>query len=312
MECISNIERLVRAYKRTCADVVLLFDEEPRTTNFPDLLTLVDTDLALLAQFELADSLRSDQTCHGLAHANLVRELALALALGINEVAPERISLYQICILIHVASYLHDIGSGRDHALSGAQFAWKYLFNAGFPEHTVREICGIIACHRSSAVLGIPKMMPNFLDAAWMLVAAADKFSDGRKRVREQPAAQIAALVEAGKMSEFSGDQHDQANYAIVEADFRVESTTGDSAVDGVVVLMYNLDSRVATPNLITTLFFKRFQTCIKAFGYLHFGFCIEFNSVRYVLDQSGLQWVMNSSDAAGGAAAAGADAMSE
>lgn len=244
-------------------------------------------DPVILALYASGDENRKHQTKHDLNHVLLVLDVANKLAAAILALFPGMMSEHVLNVIIPLAAFLHDIGGGIDadnHAEAGARWVRMYLKKLGFDRKTVTEIYRIIAGHRSEVVLGANSFKrPDFADAAWAIVVIADKAVGDEERVRPEPAAELARLREAHKMSEFQGSAHDQVTFAIKSSDLVVDGRE--------IVLKLRIDGEVASPEQIYTLYGKRFHGCGKAALYLGFVFRLEFNGVRFYYDEGLQSW---------------------
>lgn len=254
--------------------------------NYNDISKLFE-DVVILALYASGDQNRSHQTKHDITHVRLVMDVAIKLAAAIHALYPNMMSEHVQKVIIPLAAFLHDIGGGIDadnHAEAGAIWAREYLLKLGFDDATVTEICRIIAGHRSEVALGTDSFKrPDFADAAYAIVVIADKAVGDEERVRPEPAAELARLREAGKMSEFQGSDHDRVTYSIKSSDLVVDGSE--------IVLKLRIDEEVAAPELIYSLYGKRFHGCGKAAQYLGFAFRLEFNGVRFYYDEGLQSW---------------------
>ena len=242
------------------------------------------------------DKLSASQTKHDEGHAFQVLKVGRALVAEIHRRAPEMIDEYTREIIIPIALFLHDVGRAIDvdhHAAAGAKWARKYLLELGFDIATVRAICKIIACHRSSVVLKPNSFRaPHYKDAAWAIVVIADKAVGDEDRVRPGPLSQLQKLRKQRRISEWNGSPHDLVNYAIKGASLIVDGREDRKSDPGAIVLKLRTDSLVCSPFDIYDLYRDRFHACGKAAQYLGFLFRLEFNGVRYAYSKEKQDWV--------------------
>lgn len=268
---------------------------EQQVPDYNTLVPKVYTDPEVLALCAEGDRKRASQTYHDLTHFTLVRDVAVSLATSIDNLVPGLLSQHTREVIIPVAGFLHDVGGGidpDDHARVGAQWSRKYLKKLGFTRDDIREISRVIACHRSEVVLK-PRSFSrrNFADAAWAIVVIADKAVGDEERVRPGPAAELARLRNEHRMSEWTGSEHDQVNFAIKSADLVLDGRGKGATDPGVIVLKLRLDEEVASPEQVYKLYGRRFHACGKAAQYLGFVFRLEFNGERYYYDKKAQGW---------------------
>lgn len=268
---------------------------EQQVPDYNTLIPAIYADPEVIALCAEGDRKRASQTYHDLTHFTLVRDVAVSLASSINNLMPGLLSKHTLEVIVPVAAFLHDIGGGidpDDHARVGAQWSRKYLKKRGFTKEDIREISRVIACHRSEVVLK-PRSFSrrNFADAAWAIVVIADKAVGDEERVRPGPAAELSRLRDEHKMSEWTGSEHDQVNFAIKSADLVLDGRGKGATDPGVIVLKLRLDEEVATPEQVYKLYSRRFHACGKAAQYLGFVFRLEFNGERYLYDKKSQGW---------------------
>jgi prolyl oligopeptidase len=268
---------------------------EQQVPDYKTLIPQVYSDSEVMALCAEGDRKRASQTYHDLTHFILVRDVAISLASSIDALIPGMLTQHVREVIIPIAAFLHDIGGGidpDDHARVGAQWARKYLKKLGFARDDIREISRAIACHRSEVVLK-PRSFSrkNFADAAWAIVVIADKAVGDEERVRPGPAAELARLREDRKMSEWTGTEHVQVNFAIKSADLVLDGRSKGATDPGFIVLKLRLDEEVASPEQVCKLYGRRFHACGKAAQYLGFVFRLEFNGERYFYDKKSQEW---------------------
>lgn len=265
-------------------------------THAKGLRDFIFRDPEVRKLYKLGDKLSSSQTKHDEGHAFQVLAVGVALSNEINRRIPEVLDEYAREIVIPIACFLHDAGRAinvDNHASAGAKWARGYLANLSFDRATVRKICRIIACHRSSIVLK-PKSFTaaNYEDAAWAVVVIADKAVGDEDRVRPEPLKELRRLRRLRRMQDFQGSQHDLVNYAIKGSCIQVDGREDNATDPGVIVLKLRIDRHVCPPSTIFTLFRERFHACSKAAQYLGFAFRLEFNGVRYAFCKEKKDWV--------------------
>ncbi len=246
-------------------------------------------DPRLLKLYDAGDRLSRSQTKHDANHAYLVRDVAVELVRQLREhKCPEPLDEETASVVIPLAAFLHDIGRGvdvEDHAGAGARLMHKYLRDSGFPEHIVKRVCRIIACHRSKVVLS-----RELDDPAWAIVVIADKAVGDEDRVRPLRAKLLRIMRFFGAARLWQGE-HDRVNFAIKEAHLVVDGD--DRSLDpGAIVLKLRIDEKVARPDEIYSLYGERFHACGRAAQYLGYLFRLEFNGIRFVYDKAVSGWV--------------------
>lgn len=239
------------------------------------LVAYIFTHPLILEMAERGDKLSSNQTDHGMTHFLEVVKIARQLALMLNARKPGTVSEWDLEVVLPLAALLHDIGravSVEDHASAGAKWSRDFLRNLTLPGDTetlpwatVKRICKIIACHRSSIVL-----RRKFDDNCWALTVLADKFAGDEERVRPGRAFVMTVLTFFG----FSHIKlrhdgiHDRVNFAIknVEPDL----TEGD------LLLKLTIDPRVCDGRLVLDTYSERYVACHLASEYLGYRFVFQ------------------------------------
>jgi hypothetical protein len=263
-------------------------------TRAKELRDFIFRDPTVRQLYAQGDQLSSSQTKHDEGHAFQVLAVGKALVREIHKRMPLMFDEYTREIVIPIAAFLHDVGRAinvDEHASAGAKWAKGYLTGLGFDRTTVRSICRIIACHRSSVVLK-PKSFsaPDYKDAAWAIVVIADKAVGDEDRVRPEPLKELRRLRQKRRMHEFAGSKHDLVNYAIKGAALTVDGRD-DLADPGAIVLKLKIDKVVCQPADIYGLYLDRFHACGKAAQYMGFLFRLEFNGVRYAFSKEKQEW---------------------
>jgi hypothetical protein len=262
------------------------------------ILNFMYIDQEVRDLYDKGDQLSKDQTKHDVKHAELVRDAALGLVERLfvtAEIAEKEgvISKKQLRmrselrpfsrnIIVAAAAYLHDIGRAvnvNEHASAGAKWAAKYLSEKAMPKQAVDLICKIIACHRSSTVL-----KADFDHAAWAIVVIADKAVGDEDRVRPDKAFYLRLMRFFGISGLWKGSLHDKVNFAIKAAKLVV--------LGNKIVLRIKLDTRVAKPKEIYTLYRSRFHAASKASKYLGYTFALEFNEEMFVFCDEQNNWI--------------------
>ncbi|MGD9679683.1 MAG: HD domain-containing protein [Candidatus Obscuribacterales bacterium] len=247
-------------------------------------------DPEIVALYEKGDRKSRHQTKHDIDHALQVMRLAEKIA---NMLQVERKAMFDewtISVVIPMAAFLHDIGRAfdvDDHAKAGAKWAKGYLQRLTvseadrevLPVEVINRICRIIAMHRSSVVL-----KRDFNDGAWAVVVLADKCVGDEDRVRPDKAMVLEALTTLRLLwLPLPISVHDRANFAIKRADVELR--------DREIVLVVDLDQRVARPDLIYNLYGDRFYACAKAAKFFGVAFLMEFNGVTFAYDTVRKSW---------------------
>lgn len=229
----------------------------------------------VVAMAKKGDELSSNQTDHGMTHFLEVVGLARRLAELLNTRQPGALSDWELEVVIPLAALFHDIGraiSVEDHASAGAKWTRDFLRNLSLPGDSetlpwdsVKRICKIVACHRSSVVL-----KRDFDDACWAVVVAADKFAGDEERVRPARAFVMTVLTFFG-LSHIKlrhDGVHDRVNFAIKEAEPLLRGNE--------LVLRQVLDPRVCDGRLVLDTYADRYLACHRAAAYLGLRFVLE------------------------------------
>lgn len=229
----------------------------------------------VLAMAKKGDELSSNQTDHGMTHFLEVVSLARRLAALLNTRKPDTLSAWELEVVVPLAALFHDIGRAinvDDHAAAGAKWTRDFLRGLTLPGdtetlpwETVKRICKIVACHRSSVVL-----KRDFDDPCWAVVVAADKFAGDEERVRPGRAFVMTILTFFGlsHVKLRHDGVHDRVNFAIKEAE---PVLRGDE-----LVLRQVLDPRVCDGRLVLDTYADRYLACHRAAAYLGLRFVLE------------------------------------
>ena len=188
-------------------------------------------------------------TEHSIRHISIVSSRAARILedLGYQK---ERIELAKI------AGYLHDIGNcvnRVDHAHSGAILAYQILKDMGMPVKERAEIMMAIGNHDEQTGNAV-----SDISAALIL---ADKSDVHRNRVVNQ------------NMSTF--DKHDKVNYAVTNADFRINKETR------VVTLDLTIDTNICPVLDYFEIFMDRTMMSKYAAKFLNIWFELVINGTK-------------------------------
>ena len=183
-------------------------------------------------------------TEHSFAHVVKCAETAATLLrqLGYDERQVE---------LAKIAGYMHDIGNvinRDDHAQSGAVMAFRILDKLGMAPEDVALVITAIGNHDEHTAFPV-----NAVAAALIL---ADKTDVRRSRVRNRDTIRF--------------DIHDRVNYAVTEADLRLDREAGQ------LTLHLTIDTEICAVMDYFEIFLSRMLLCRKAAEY----FSLEFKLV--------------------------------
>ena len=156
--------------------------------------------------------------------------------------------------LAQIAAYMHDIGNvinRTDHALSGANMAFRILDRMGMPPEEIATVITAIGHHDDSTAFPV-----NAVAAAVIL---GDKTDVRRSRVRNQDFATF--------------DIHDRVNYAVERSEILI-----DSEQDDVIVLSLTINTEVCAVMDYFEIFLQRMVLCRKAADFLKLRFHLEIN----------------------------------
>lgn len=266
------------------------------TSNARKLRDFIFQDPTVRQLYAQGDQLSASQTKHDEGHAFQVLAVGLALVAEIHKRMPDIFDEWTREIVIPAALFLHDVGRAIDvdnHAKAGAKWAKGYLTELGFDKTTVRRICKIIACHRSSLVLKPNSFRAaNYGDAAWAVVVIADKAVGDEDRVRPEKLKELRKLRKKRQLKQWTGSRHDLINYAIKGSALIVDGRDDSQSDPGAIVLKLRIDKLVCQPFDIYDLYRDRFHACGKAAQYLGFLFRLEFNGVRYAYSKEKQDWL--------------------
>ena len=188
-------------------------------------------------------------TEHSIRHISIVSNRAAQILENLGY-SKERIELAKI------AGYLHDIGNcvnRVDHAHSGAILAYQILKDMGMPVKERTEIMMAIGNHDEQTGNAV-----SDISAALIL---ADKSDVHRDRVVNQ------------NMSTF--DKHDKVNYAVTNADFRINKETR------VVTLDLTIDTNICPVLDYFEIFMDRTMMSKYAAKYLNIWFELVINGTK-------------------------------
>jgi len=207
--------------------------------NSPEIRTYItQADASLLAR---------GFTEHSFAHAGRCANVAARILTSLH--FPQReVELAQI------AAYMHDIGNvinRADHALSGANMAFRILDRMGMPAEEIATIITAIGHHDDSTAFPV-----NAVAAAVIL---GDKTDVRRSRVRNQDFATF--------------DIHDRVNYAVTRSEVLI-----DSEKDDTIILALTIDTEICAVMDYFEIFLQRMVLCRKAADFLKLRFHLEIN----------------------------------
>ena len=207
--------------------------------NSPEIRTYItQADASLIAR---------GFTEHAFPHAGKCADVAARILTSLH--FPQReVELAQI------AAYMHDIGNvinRADHALSGANMAFRILDRMGMPAEEIATIITAIGHHDDSTAYPV-----NAVAAAVIL---ADKTDVRRSRVRNHD------------FSTF--DIHDRVNYAVSRSEIFI-----DSEQDDTITLSLAIDTEICSVMDYFEIFLHRMILCRKAADFLKLRFHLEIN----------------------------------
>ena len=156
--------------------------------------------------------------------------------------------------LAQIAAYMHDIGNvinRADHALSGANMAFRILDRMGMPPEEIATVITAIGHHDDATAFPV-----NAVAAAVIL---GDKTDVRRSRVRNQDSATF--------------DIHDRGNYAVEHSEVRI-----DTERENVIVLALTINTDICSVMDYFEIFLQRMILCRKAAEFLKLRFRLEIN----------------------------------
>lgn len=156
--------------------------------------------------------------------------------------------------LAQIAAYMHDIGNvinRADHALSGANMAFRILDRMGMPPEEIATVITAIGHHDDATAFPV-----NAVAAAVIL---GDKTDVRRSRVRNQDSATF--------------DIHDRVNYAVEYSEVRI-----DTERENVIVLALTINTDICSVMDYFEIFLQRMILCRKAAEFLKLRFRLEIN----------------------------------
>lgn len=156
--------------------------------------------------------------------------------------------------LAQIAAYMHDIGNvinRTDHALSGANMAFRILDRMGMPPEEIATVITAIGHHDDSTAFPV-----NAVAAAVIL---GDKTDVRRSRVRNQDFATF--------------DIHDRVNYAVERSEVLI-----DTELEDVVILSLTINTDICSVMDYFEIFLQRMILCRKAAEFLKLRFHLEIN----------------------------------
>ena len=188
-------------------------------------------------------------TEHAFAHVTRVAENAAYIlrTLGFSDHTVE---------LSQIAGYLHDIGNiinRVDHAMSGANMAFRILDNMGMEPGEIATVIAAIGNHDEGT--GFPV---NAVTAALII---ADKSDVRRTRVRNRDVATF--------------DIHDRVNYAVESSEITI------SEDKRAVILTLSIDTEICAVMDYFEIFLNRMLLCRKAAEFLGLNFRLIVNGTK-------------------------------
>jgi len=156
--------------------------------------------------------------------------------------------------LAQIAAYMHDIGNvinRADHALSGANMAFRILDRMGMPPEEIATVITAIGHHDDSTAFPV-----NAVAAAVIL---GDKTDVRRSRVRNRDFATF--------------DIHDRVNYAVERSEVLIDSEQNDT-----ILLSLTIDTHICAVMDYFEIFLQRMVLCRKAAEFLKLRFHLEIN----------------------------------
>ena len=156
--------------------------------------------------------------------------------------------------LAQIAAYMHDIGNvinRADHALSGANMAFRILDRMGMPPEEIATVITAIGHHDDSTAFPV-----NAVAAAVIL---GDKTDVRRSRVRNQDFATF--------------DIHDRVNYAVERSEVLIDTEHAD-----ILTLSLTINTEVCPVMDYFEIFLQRMILCRKAADFLNLHFHLEIN----------------------------------
>lgn len=188
-------------------------------------------------------------TEHAFAHVTRVAENAAYIlrTLGFSDRTVE---------LSQIAGYLHDIGNiinRVDHAMSGANMAFRILDNMGMEPGEIATVIAAIGNHDEGT--GFPV---NAVTAALII---ADKSDVRRTRVRNRDVATF--------------DIHDRVNYAVESSEITI------SEDKRAVILTLSIDTEICAVMDYFEIFLNRMLLCRKAAEFLGLNFRLIVNGTK-------------------------------
>lgn len=160
--------------------------------------------------------------------------------------------------LAQIAAYMHDIGNvinRTDHALSGANMAFRILDRMGMPPEEIATVITAIGHHDDSTAFPV-----NAVAAAVIL---GDKTDVRRSRVRNQDFATF--------------DIHDRVNYSVRSSKLTV------NAENHQVTLMLDVDTAYGSIMDYFEIFLERMVLCRKAAQKLGLDFKLVINGQQLI-----------------------------
>lgn len=186
-------------------------------------------------------------TDHSSAHTRKVGEISANIlrSLGRSKRTIE---------LAEIAGYMHDIGNminRSEHAQTGAIMAFSLLTSIGMNPSEIALVCAAIGNHDEETGVAVSEI------AAALMIA--DKTDVRRSRVRNPYFATF--------------DIHDRVNYAVEEADLRIDADAGS------ITLELKIDLKICSVMDYFEIFLARMLMCRRAAEFLNTKFSLVVNS---------------------------------
>lgn len=262
----------------------------------------IPSNAEIIDRYEQADHVSSEQTAHGLPHAENVRDNVARLIEFVQEEYPDKLTEDDIACAL-MAALLHDNGRAEEiarHGLLGAKWANKFLRrytlhgdSERLPDADVKRIVKAIACHSYKEFIRV-----HVPDVVLDLLYVGDKCAGDESRVRPERAERYRKLARYSfnlfglwfritdrADNEREGGEHDRVNYAIKDVQLQKDGRT--------IVLNLKIDLRVCDPSLIWSVRWNRtaYQGCWVAMRRLGLDFALEINGVRYISEGKEADW---------------------
>ncbi len=190
-------------------------------------------------------------TEHSFAHVGIVAENSgmILKTLGYDE---------RIIELCKIAGYMHDIGNcinRQNHALSGAQMAFRLLDKINVPPHEIAQIITAIGHHDEGTAQPLSPMSAAII--------IADKADVRRSRVRNRDLIKF--------------DIHDRVNYAAEKSKLYFSEDKKSLIMD------LTINTEISSVMEYFEIFLERMLLCKRAALYLDVKFNFIINGLKMV-----------------------------